>query len=163
MIVAALFGLIALVVVGTLTVLTTRLRAHVPAPVLRLRAVASLLDAVMSADPALVRRPDLLLTSYVHHIGVLLLDAATVWTMLRGVGLHAPPAPVFASFMVSSLARIVGISPGGIGTFEAASVATLHLVHVPVASALAATLLFRGLSFWIPLVPGLVLARREAR
>jgi uncharacterized membrane protein YbhN (UPF0104 family) len=71
--------------------------------------------------------------------------------------------PVFSSFMLSSLARSLGILPGGIGTFEAASVATLHLVGAPFAAALTATLLFRGLSFWIPLVPGMILARRESR
>lgn len=62
-----------------------------------------------------------------------------------------------------SLLRTLGVSPGGLGTFEAASVVTLGLAGVPVATALAATLLFRGVSFWIPLVPGLVLARLELR
>lgn len=37
----------------------------------------------------------------------------------------------------------------------------LRLVGVPVAVALSATLLFRGLSFWLPMLPGLVLSRRE--
>jgi Mg2+-importing ATPase len=37
------------------------------------------------------------------------------------------------------------------------------MVGVPVAVALAATLLFRGLSFWLPMLPGLWLAHRELR
>jgi uncharacterized membrane protein YbhN (UPF0104 family) len=28
---------------------------------------------------------------------------------------------------------------------------------------LAATLLFRGFSYWLPMVPGIILARRETR
>lgn len=130
---------------------------------LRRRFVAPIVAAVSDADPRLVRRRDLLATSFGYQLLIFALDAATLWTMLRGIGVPAHPAPVFASFMVSSLARSLGILPGGIGTFEAASVATLRLVGVPLGAALTGTLLFRGLSFWLPLVPGMVLARRESR
>lgn len=58
--------------------------------------------------------------------------------------------PVFASFMLSTLARTLGVVPGGLGVFEAVSVATLKLIGVPVVAGLAATLLFRGFSFWLP-------------
>jgi hypothetical protein len=34
---------------------------------------------------------------------------------------------------------------------------------VPLAAGLAATLLFRGLSFWLPMLPASFLAHREAR
>jgi Mg2+-importing ATPase len=68
---------------------------------------------------------------------------------------------VFASFMLSSMARIVGIVPGGLGVFEAASVASLRLMGVPIAAGLAATLLFRGFSFWLPMLPAVLFARRE--
>jgi uncharacterized membrane protein YbhN (UPF0104 family) len=69
------------------------------------------------------------------------------------------PSGVFASFMVSSLLRSIGFTPGGLGIFEAASVATLKMVGVPIGAALAATLLFRGLSFWLPMLPGLWFTR----
>jgi len=32
---------------------------------------------------------------------------------------------------------------------------------VPIAAGLAATLLFRGLSYWLPMAPGILLVRRE--
>jgi Mg2+-importing ATPase len=60
-------------------------------------------------------------------------------------------AGVFASFMVSTLLRTISIVPGGLGIFEAASVMTLKLAGVSVPVALAATLLFRGLSVWLPM------------
>ncbi len=65
--------------------------------------------------------------------------------------------------MLATLGRPVGIVPGGLGTFEAVSVSMLHLMGTPLAPALAATLCFRGLSFWLPLAPGLLLARRESK
>jgi uncharacterized membrane protein YbhN (UPF0104 family) len=42
-------------------------------------------------------------------------------------------------------------------------VTTLKLIGVPVAAGLAATLLFRFFTFWLPMAPGLILARRETR
>jgi hypothetical protein len=40
-------------------------------------------------------------------------------------------------------------------------VAALHLQGQPIAVALTSTLLLRGLTFWLPMLPGLLLARRE--
>jgi Mg2+-importing ATPase len=67
---------------------------------------------------------------------------------------------VFASFMIASVFRTMGIVPGGLGTFEATSVLTLRMVGVDLAVALSATLLFRGLSFWLPMLPGYWFSRR---
>lgn len=75
----------------------------------------------------------------------------------------SPPALVFAAFMLATLARAIGFIPVGLGTFEGVSVAMLHVLGVSVPAALAATLLFRGLSFWLPMIPGLLVARRESK
>jgi Mg2+-importing ATPase len=83
--------------------------------------------------------------------------------MLWALGLGVNPAPVFASFMLSTLARTLGVVPGGLGVFEAVSVGTLKLIGVPVAAGLSATLLFRFFTFWLPMVPGLIFAQREAK
>ena len=85
-------------------------------------------------------------------------DAATLWVLIRALGISAAPGR-FASFMLSSLLRTFGFMPGGLGSFEAASVAALTLAGIPVPVALSATLLFRGLSFWLPMLPGLAFAR----
>ena len=44
---------------------------------------------------------------------------------------------------------------------EAACVGMLSLLGVAIEATLAATLLLRGLTFWLPMVPGLWLAKRE--
>jgi uncharacterized membrane protein YbhN (UPF0104 family) len=160
---ATAFGVMGLTVVGLLTALTTPLKRFLPPWLLRLRLIVPMVEAVSGANPRLLRRIDLLATSFGYQLLIFAFDAGTVWTMLRGIGADIHPAPVFASFMVSSLARSLGILPGGLGTFDAASVATLHMVGASLAAALTATLLFRGLSFWMPLVPGMLLARRESR
>lgn len=64
---------------------------------------------------------------------------------------------------MASLAATLILMPGGLGTFETACVAMLTLLRVPVEAALAATLLQRGLTYWLPMLPGLWLSRREIR
>ncbi len=97
------------------------------------------------------------------QFAIFTLDAGTLWIMLWALGLVVNSAPVFASFMLSTLLRTLGVIPGGLGVFESVSVATLKLIGVPVAAGLAATLLFRVFTFWLPMAPGLILARRETR
>jgi Mg2+-importing ATPase len=129
----------------------------------RLPLVRPLVEAVGQARPDLAHDRSLLAGGLGLHASILVCDAGTVWVMLLAVGQFARPELVFASFAFASLTRVLGVVGGGLGTFEAASVATLALIGVPAAAALAATLLFRGLSFYLPLVPGLVLAHRETR
>ncbi len=112
------------------------------------------------ADPRLSRSRGLFARACVYQLAVILLDAATIWVLILGLGLTPSAGGVFVSFMISTLTRLVGIAPGGLGTYEATSVLTLSMVGVSVPVALSATLLFRGMSFWLPLVPGLWFSRR---
>lgn len=121
-----------------------------------LRRVLALLG---EADPALARSAPLIFKSVLYHLAIVLLDAATVWILIRSLGEVASPAGVFASFMASTLLRTISIVPGGLGVFEATSVVTLQQAGISLPVALAATLLFRGLSFWIPMAPGLYFSR----
>jgi Mg2+-importing ATPase len=116
-----------------------------------LRGVVQLLER---ADATLVRQHRVLRRTTMWQLAIVLLDAATMWACLRAIGADAPPAGVFVSFMVASLVRTMGVVPGGLGTYEATSVLTLRLLGISVSAALSATLMFRGLSFWIPMLPG---------
>ncbi len=126
----------------------------------RLRLLQPVIRIFEEADLRLAHDRRLLLQASACQLGIVLLDASTVWVLLFSLGVTAPFSGVFASFMLSSLFRTVGLLPGGLGTFEATSVLTLKLVGVPLPAALSATLLFRGLSFWLPMLPGLWLSRR---
>jgi uncharacterized membrane protein YbhN (UPF0104 family) len=67
----------------------------------------------------------------------------------------------FVALAIATIAGVFSFLPGGVGSFEAGSTATLALLGVPVEAALTGTLLLRGLTLWLPLVPGLVLARGD--
>jgi uncharacterized membrane protein YbhN (UPF0104 family) len=129
----------------------------------RLPIVGSGLRALAEATPGIAHDSSLIARCMGLQGAIFLLDAGTLWSMLCALGLSVHPAQVFASFMLSTLARTLGPVPGGLGIFDAASVATLKLMGVPIAAGLAATFLFRGFSYWLPMAPGILLARRETR
>lgn len=93
------------------------------------------------------------------QLAIILLDTSTIWVLVRALGALASPSGVFTSFVASTLLRTLSIVPGGLGVFEAASVVTLQRTGISLPVSLAATLLFRGLSFWLPMAPGLLFAQ----
>jgi uncharacterized protein (TIRG00374 family) len=129
----------------------------------RMPALQTLLEAMREAPGKTLRDPVSFLVSALLQFAVFALDAATLWAMLHAVGSDGNPLAAFAAFTMASVAATVGPMPLGLGTFEAVSTAVLHLEGQTVAAALTATLLLRGFTFWLPMIPGLVLARRELR
>lgn len=126
----------------------------------RLRLLQPIVQSLAESDPKLVHNRRVMLAACGYQAAIILLDAATVWALIHALGHVSSATAVFASFMISNLFRTLGILPGGLGAFETSSVLTLQLTGVPLPVALSATLLFRGLSFWLPMIPGVYLARR---
>ncbi|RKH30126.1 UPF0104 family protein [Corallococcus praedator] len=129
----------------------------------RIPALGTMLKAIAEVPPGMLLDPGLLARGVALQLGVYVLDAATLGAMLRALGQEAPLSTVFVCFMVASMAETVSIIPGGVGTYEAASVGMLNLFGVPVEAALAGTLLLRGFTLWLPLLPGLYLLRHTFR
>lgn len=119
------------------------------------------LEAMRETSPTFVRDASLLSQATGLQLAIFVLDGASLWVLLLAVGVDASLWTAFAGFMLGFLAGSIGI-PAGVGAFEAAAVGGLNLMGVPVAPALAGTLLFRGLSLWLPLLPGFVYARTES-
>lgn len=130
----------------------------------RIAPLRKLTVLLNSADPVLVRQLRLNVRATAWQILIVLLDAATLWVLLLAIGAPARLEAVFTCFMISSVVRSLSIFvPGGLGIFDAASVIMLESFGTPMAAALSATLLFRGLSFWAPMVPGVLIARRVVK
>jgi glycosyltransferase 2 family protein len=108
-----------------------------------------------------ILEPRLLLETTALQLAIFALDALTLAVTLRAVGSPVELAAAFASFVIASVVATLAWIPGGLGTFEGTCVAMLHLHGVSVGAGLAATLLLRGFTFWLPMLPGFALARRE--
>jgi uncharacterized membrane protein YbhN (UPF0104 family) len=129
----------------------------------RIPGLPGLLDAIAHAPLDSLRDPLLVAGGVLLHAAVILLDAATLWVMLQLVGVSASYAVALPAFALASMVATLGLVPLGLGTFEVTCVSVLHLLGVPLEAALAATLLLRGATLWLPMLPGLWLARRALR
>ena len=120
-------------------------------------------ELVGEAPSELVRDPKLIASLTILNGLVFLADAGTMQACILALGVHAPLSAGYVAFMLASIAVILGPVPMGLGSFEAVSIAMLRLFGVPFEAALSATLLFRGFTLWLPLVPGGLLLRSELK
>jgi glycosyltransferase 2 family protein len=161
---AAVFSLIAVGVPAFVLLVVRHAGTRLDKYVARIPGAKLLLNTIADAPADLLRDPALVGGTMLLQLAVFLLDAATLAVVLAAIGSDGTHLPgVFASFMIASVAATVGPTPLGLGTFESVCVATLVLVGVRLEAALAATLLLRGLTLWLPMLPGLWIARRELR
>lgn len=120
-------------------------------------------EMVGEAPGELVRNPSLITSLTAINLAVFIADAATMQSCIYALGVHAPLSAGYVAFMMASIAVILGPIPMGLGSFEAVSIAMLRLFGVPFEAAISATLLFRGFTLWLPLIPGGILIRSELK
>lgn len=89
----------------------------------------------------------------------LLLSAAGLVATLAAFTPDFPLIAVIAVFMVASTLGQLVPTPGGIGAVEAAMIAGLTAIGATPADAVAAVLTSRVLTFWLPVLPGIVMFR----
>ena len=64
------------------------------------------------------------------------------------------PTLLLLAFCAAALLTLVPITPGGLGFVEAGLTATLALAGVSAADAVLATLAYRLVSYWLPILVG---------
>lgn len=75
---------------------------------------------------------------------------------LRALDANVPVATAALVYLVGSAVATVAPTPGGVGATEAALIAGYTAVGVDPGVAFAAVLLFRLVTFWLPILPGWV-------
>jgi uncharacterized protein (TIRG00374 family) len=94
-------------------------------------------------------------------------DYLTLLAALAAVGASPQPSLVLLGYTGAALLALVPFTPGGLGFVEGGLVGLLTLAGVPGKGALAATLLYRLASYWLPLPAGgiayLLFRRRYGR
>jgi uncharacterized protein (TIRG00374 family) len=83
-------------------------------------------------------------------------DYAALVAALAAFGVHARPSEVLLAFVVAQALAMVPITPGGLGFVESGLSALLVVIGVPVDVAVVATLLYRLVSFWLPIPVGVL-------
>ena len=160
---ASLFFLFALAVPAAILLLKAKGIQELPGWLLRVPVIAGFTETFADPSVALLRKPLLLLEATVFQLLIFLFDAATLWAMLQALGEEVSLLVAFPCFVIASIVAMLSFIPLGIGTFEASSVALLVMLGIQIEPALAATLLLRGFTLWLPMIPGLILIRTEFR
>src|SRR6266550_6620858 len=78
-------------------------------------------------------------------------DYLALLCALRAVGAAPRPSLVMLAYASAELLAQIPFTPGGLGFVEAGLVGTLTLAGVPGPAALATTLLYRLVSYWLPI------------
>jgi uncharacterized protein (TIRG00374 family) len=82
------------------------------------------------------------------------LDYLALLAAVAAVGARPRPALVLLAYVAAAVLGMIPITPGGLGFVEAGLTATLTLAGVSAAHAVLATLAYRLVSYWLPLVAG---------
>ena len=81
-------------------------------------------------------------------------DYLALLCALRAVGADPRPSLVLLAYTAAELLALIPFTPGGLGFVEAGLVGTLTVAGVSGPRALAATLLYRLVSYWLPIPSG---------
>lgn len=158
---AAMFSLVAAGVPAVVLRGHRRLMRPLPRWLEKRPGIDLLREALARAQGNLLGNRRLLLITTAMQAMVFALDAATLWAMLQAIG-HAQEFTVaVVAFVMASVIGTLSPLPLGIGAFESGCVALLMQLGTDIEPALAATLLLRGFTLWLPMLPGLWLMHRE--
>jgi uncharacterized protein (TIRG00374 family) len=83
----------------------------------------------------------------------------TLWVSLVAVDAGVPFLQLFAMYLAATALAAASPTPGNLGALELALTGGLGTLSVPTGTALGAVLIFRLLTFWLPLVPGFLAFR----
>jgi uncharacterized protein (TIRG00374 family) len=86
--------------------------------------------------------------------GSAVFDYLALLAALRAVGASPQPSLVLLAYTGAEVLALIPLTPGGLGFVEGGLVGTLQLAGVAASRALAATLLYRLASFWLPIPLG---------
>jgi uncharacterized protein (TIRG00374 family) len=95
--------------------------------------------------------------------GLAVIGAAGYWTANIGIlwasfhafGVHVPLAVVIQGFFLGMVANLFPFAPAGVGAVDAGMIGAFVLFGIPEEAVFPAILVFRLVSFWMPIPPGI--------
>jgi len=111
----------------------------------------------------LLHQPFKLLGALLCSMAVTSFYALTLYASVIALGEHLSVLQVFVVFTVGIAAASVTPTPGGIGGAEAGIVAGLASVGISPNIGLSIALVYRFLTYWLPIIPGVIAFRYAMR
>ena len=161
--VVAVFLLISFAIPAAWLWLSRRGERPLPKRLAKIKALRALMETVGEAPSKLLRNGALIAQLAFFNAMVFVADAATLSVCLLAVGKPASVLAAYVALIVAQMVVIIGPVPMGLGTFEGTCTGTLRLLGIGFEPALTATLLLRGFTLWLPLLPGMFVVRRLSK
>jgi uncharacterized protein (TIRG00374 family) len=79
-----------------------------------------------------------------------------LWASFHSLGIHVPLAVVVQGFFLGMVANLFPLAPAGVGAVDAGMIGAFVLFGLPEGTVFPAILIFRLISFWMPIPPGIV-------
>jgi uncharacterized protein (TIRG00374 family) len=79
-----------------------------------------------------------------------------LWASFHSLGIHVPLAVVVQGFFLGMVANLFPLAPAGVGAVDAGMIGAFVLFGLPEETVFPAILIFRLISFWMPIPPGVV-------
>jgi uncharacterized protein (TIRG00374 family) len=80
---------------------------------------------------------------------------AVLWASFHAFGVHVPLAVVVQGYFLGMVANLFPLAPAGVGAVDAGMIGAFVLFGIPEETVFPAILIFRLVSFWIPIPPGI--------
>jgi uncharacterized protein (TIRG00374 family) len=87
-------------------------------------------------------------------------DGFTIFCLFKGLGVSDKLLTVPVAFVLTKIISLLPVSPGALILYEGSMVFFFSRLGVNVSAAIVVTLLYRALSFWLPIFIGLFLYRK---
>lgn len=78
-----------------------------------------------------------------------------LWASFHAFGVHVPLAVVIQGFFLGMVANLFPFAPAGVGAVDAGMIGAFVLFGIPEETVFPAILVFRLVSFWMPIPPGI--------
>ncbi len=114
---------------------------------------------VTGAWQMFVAYPKQMLSVVGGHLAVFLADGLTIFALVKGLELHVSIIVILLGLLLSNIIAALPISPGSLLVYEGAMTFFYSAMGVPFQAALVITLMYRVLSFWLPVIIGLLIYR----
>jgi uncharacterized protein (TIRG00374 family) len=120
----------------------------------------ALIDELYNGKALLARHPGEIVRLVVCQVAGLLCDVMTLYYCIRALGTIPHLSLILLGYVLATFLASVAPIPAGGGTYEATLVLTMNRLGMPLDNAIGATLLYRLLAFWLPMLISAVSYRR---
>jgi len=125
-------------------------------PTALLPKITSFIEEIREAAGLLINHRQKFWQPATHAILVEVLSLAALKTIFLAFRQPISPGSLIAGYAIGSLFMIVSITPNGVGIMEGMMTMAFTSLGVPLEKAIVVTLVYRGITFWLPFVAGII-------